>query len=96
MASVLHGILVGPVAPTVEDRSRIEAPTLIVAHRHDLIHPFDDAVRLAEVMPHATLEQASSPLELRLRPHRLSDRIAEFVDEVYRHDPPSTMPLAAG
>ncbi len=96
MASVLHGILVGPVAPTIEDRSRIEVPTLIVAHRRDPIHPFDDAVRLAEVMPHATLEQARSPLELRLRPDRLSDRIAEFVDAVYRNDPPSTIPLAAG
>ncbi len=94
VASVLHGILVGPVAPTVEDRSRIAVPTLILAHRWDLIHPFDDATRLAKVMPHATLEQARSPLELRLHPERLSDRIADFVDEVYRSDPPSTVPRA--
>jgi len=83
VASVLHGILVGPVAPTVEERSRVTVPTLVLAHRRDLIHPFDDAVRLADLLPNASLERAWSPLELRLRPARLSERIGSFVDSVY-------------
>jgi pimeloyl-ACP methyl ester carboxylesterase len=83
MAAVLHGILVGPVAPTQEERARIEAPTLVLAHRNDLIHPFDDAHNLVDHLPNATLVPARSPLELRLRPERLTAEIAEFLDDVW-------------
>lgn len=78
MAAILHGVLVGPVAPTQDERALIDAPTLVLAHRHDLIHPFSDATRLVEQMPHATLVGARSPIELRLRPDRLTDVIVEF------------------
>lgn len=79
LAAILHGVLVGPVAPTSEQRRAITAPTLVLAHSHDLIHPFDDAVNLAGQMPNAELVRARSPLELRLRPERLTDSIAEFL-----------------
>jgi pimeloyl-ACP methyl ester carboxylesterase len=82
MAAVLHGILVGPVAPTQEERSRIEAPTLVLAHRNDLIHPFDDAHRLVERMPNASLVPAHSPVELRLRPERLTAEVGTFLDDL--------------
>jgi pimeloyl-ACP methyl ester carboxylesterase len=85
MASILHGVLVGPVAPTQDERARIEVPTLLLAHRNDLIHPFSDAERLARQMPRATLVRARSPIELRLRPERLTDVIAEFNTDVW-HD----------
>ena len=81
MAAILHGVLVGPVAPTLDKRSRIAAPTLVLAHVNDLIHPFDDAVNLVSQLPNARLERARSPVELRLFPDRLTDCIAEFVDE---------------
>ena len=54
-SAVLHGVLVGPVAPTQEERRTIVVPTLVLAHRNDLIHPFDDAVGLVARMPNATL-----------------------------------------
>jgi pimeloyl-ACP methyl ester carboxylesterase len=76
MAAVLHGVLVGPVAPTVEARAAITAPTLVLGHRHDLIHPFDDAENLVAQLPHATLVPARSPFELRLRPHASPRRSA--------------------
>ncbi|MEZ5240033.1 MAG: alpha/beta hydrolase [Microthrixaceae bacterium] len=79
LAAILHGVLVGPVAPTSEQRRAITAPTLVLAHSRDLIHPFDDAVNLAGQMPNAELVRARSPLELRLRPERLTDSIAEFL-----------------
>lgn len=94
MAAILHGVLVGPVAPTQDERARIEAPTLVLAHRHDLIHPFSDAKRLAEHMPHATLVGARSPIELRLRPDRLTDVIVGFTDAAWR-DGRWPRPLAA-
>jgi len=86
MAAVLHGVLVGPVAPTSEQRRAIEAPTLVLAHRHDVIHPFDDAASLVKRMRNAVLVRARSPLELRLRPRRLTDEIVAFLSAL---EPPS-------
>ncbi|MGZ8762275.1 MAG: alpha/beta fold hydrolase [Acidimicrobiia bacterium] len=86
LASIMHGVLVGPVAPTQEERSRIAVPALILAHSNDLIHPFNDARNLARQLPDAELIRARSPLELRLRPQRLTDRIAEFLRDVW--EPP--------
>jgi pimeloyl-ACP methyl ester carboxylesterase len=78
-ASILHGILVGPVAPTIDERRRLAAPTLVVAHDRDLIHPFSDAENLAEQVPDGVLVRARGPLELRVRPARLTACIADFV-----------------
>ena len=76
-------MLVGPVVPTTEARAAIEVPALVLAHRHDLIHPFNDAVTLAEQLPDARLVRAHSPLELRLQPERLTRELGEFMDELW-------------
>ena len=76
IAAVLHGVLLGPVAPTYEKRVAITAPTLVLAHRADVLHPFSDARSLTGQVPWAELVQARSPLELRLRPRRLTSEIA--------------------
>jgi hypothetical protein len=86
MSAILHGVLVGPVAPTLEQRAMIEAPTLVLGHRFDLIHPFDDASNLIEQVPDGRLLKARSPLELRLRPDRLTEEVGAFVDEVFATD----------
>jgi len=78
-SAVLHGVLVGPVPPTQEQRRSIEVPTLVLAHRNDVIHPFDDAVGLVGRMPNGVLVRARSPLELRLRPKRLTAAIVAFL-----------------
>ena len=83
VASVLHGILVGPIAPTIDERRAIAAPALILAHANDLIHPFDDAVNLSNQRPHASLTRSHSQLELRLMPNRLTKEIAAFVDGIW-------------
>lgn len=83
MSAILHGVLVGPVAPTIEQRTHITAPTLVLAHRNDLIHPFDDATNLVEQMPAARLVRARSPWELRLRPDRLTEEIATYLDGIW-------------
>lgn len=79
MSAVLHGVLVGPIAPTQDQRREIGAPTLILAHRNDLIHPFDDAHALSELMSNALLLRARSAVELRLRPERLTGEIVAFL-----------------
>jgi pimeloyl-ACP methyl ester carboxylesterase len=82
IAAVLHGILVGPVAPEIEERHAIVAPTLIIGHENDLIHPFNDAENLTQQIPGARLVQARSMVELRLAPERITREIVRFLDEV--------------
>ena len=89
IAAVLHGILVGPVAPEIEERRAIVAPTLIIGHENDLIHPFSDAENLAQQIPDARLVQAKSMFELRLDPERLTGEIVRFLDEVCGMEPPA-------
>ena len=84
MAAVLHGVLLGPVVPTTEERAAIQSPTLILAHRCDLIHPFSDAANLAGQLPDAELVHARSPFELRLRPERLTAEIVAFLETVWK------------
>ncbi len=85
-AAVLHGLLVGPVAPTYEERRSIAAPTLVIGHKADFVHPFTDADHLARQLPHAELVEARSIVELRVRPQRLTRAIARFLDEVWAQD----------
>ncbi len=83
MAAILHGVLMGPIAPTYEERTSMHIPTLVVGHRLDLIHPFSDAAKLADQLPDGHLARAHSVIELRLRPRRLSTQIGDFLDEVW-------------
>jgi pimeloyl-ACP methyl ester carboxylesterase len=83
-AAVLHGMLVGPITPTYEERHSIDAPALVIGHKVDFIHPFTDADHIARQMPNAELVQAHTLLELRVFPARLTERIATFLDTVWR------------
>jgi pimeloyl-ACP methyl ester carboxylesterase len=86
MAAILHGVLVGPVTPTQEQREAIDCPVLVLGHENDLIHPFSDANALVRELPDGRLERAASPLELRLRPDRLTACVAEFLTELWSDD----------
>ncbi len=81
--AVLHGIIFGRTAPHRSERRTFEAPALVIGHPRDPVHPFSDAGMLADELPNARLIDANSILELRLRPARLTARIAEFVDETW-------------
>ena len=78
-AAVLHGMLVGPITPTYEQRHAITAPTLVIGHKIDFIHPFTDADHLTRQLPNARLLEAHSIVELRTRPARLTEEIAAFL-----------------
>ena len=82
-AAVLHGILAGPIAPTVDQRAAMDVPALVIGHQVDRIHPFHDAEQLARRLPQGRLVQANSVLELRVNPERLTDEIAGFLDEAW-------------
>jgi len=92
--AVLHGMLTGPVTPTYEERHAIAAPTLVIGHKIDFIHPFTDADHLARQLPQARLVEARSVVELRFAPERLTTHIAAFLDEVWARSPLRAVPTA--
>jgi pimeloyl-ACP methyl ester carboxylesterase len=83
LAAVLHGILLGPIAPTVEQRRRITAPALVIGHPRGLLHPFSDAENLARQLADARLVQASNVAELWVRPGRLTAELSAFLDHAW-------------
>jgi pimeloyl-ACP methyl ester carboxylesterase len=83
IAAVLHGVLLGPIAPTIGQRRSITAPALVLGHGIDLIHSFSDARNLARQLPDSRLIRTHSFAELWVRPARLTAAIGEFLDRVW-------------
>jgi pimeloyl-ACP methyl ester carboxylesterase len=83
-ASVLQGLFFGRVAPPSEERQAIDQETLVIGHYRDPVHPFSDSDMLVRELPNARLVQASSMLELRLTPERLTGEIVEFVERCFK------------
>ena len=82
-AAVLSGILYGRAAPGHHERCSMQTPALVIGHPRDPVHPFSDAGMLASELPNARLVNAHSILELRVRPARLTGKIATFVDQCW-------------
>jgi pimeloyl-ACP methyl ester carboxylesterase len=83
-AAVLQGLFFGRVAPHRSQRRRLETPALVIGHRRDPVHAFSDSGTLADELPHGRLIEASSILELRISPQRLTGEIGGFIDECWR------------
>lgn len=86
-AAMLHGVIFGRVAPSTRQRRGIQAPTLVVGHPIDPIHPFVDADMLAAELPHVRMERATSILEWRFRPERLTVAATDFALECWAPAP---------
>ena len=84
--AVLQGILFGRTAPERTVRQTLTPPALVIGHPRDPVHPFSDADMLAHELPNGRLIDANSLLELRMRPERLTSRIAEFIGECWREE----------
>ena len=50
-AAVLQGLFAGRTAPHRNERRTFTAPTLVIGHHRDPVHPFSDAGLLAEELP---------------------------------------------
>jgi pimeloyl-ACP methyl ester carboxylesterase len=81
--AVLQGLFFGRIAPPRTERSRLETRALVIGHPRDPIHPFSDADMLVREMRHSRMIEASSILELRINPERLTGEIAGFLDECW-------------
>lgn len=82
-SAMLRGVLLGPLAPTVEQRKTITAPALVLGHGVDLIHSYADAKRLTRQLPNARLIRTRTFAELWVCPSRLTTEIAGFIDHVW-------------
>jgi pimeloyl-ACP methyl ester carboxylesterase len=85
--ALLQGLFFGRIAPHRNERRTFKTPALVLGHRRDPVHPFSDAGMLAEELPDAHLIEADSLVELRLKPERLTDEIAAFLDKVWAAKP---------
>jgi pimeloyl-ACP methyl ester carboxylesterase len=83
-AAVLHGLFFGRTAPHKNLRRQLRAPALVIGHHRDPVHPFSDSGALVKELPRARLVEASSILELRLTPDRLTAEIGDFLDECWK------------
>ncbi len=77
--AILHGVLVGPIMPSVRRRQHILQPTLVIGHAGDPLHALADAKSLKRHLPNADIMIARSILELRTKPERLRPRILDFL-----------------
>lgn len=81
--AVLRGLLAEPaVAEDEVSLARITVPVLVVGHRNDPLHALADARDLADRLPNATLVEASSILEFRLRPAALAVHLRRFLADL--------------
>lgn len=87
-SAMLRGVLLGPLAPTVEQRKTITAPALVLGHGVDLIHSYADAKRLTRQLPNARLIRTRTFAELWVCPSRLTTEIAGFIDGVWAQGKP--------
>jgi pimeloyl-ACP methyl ester carboxylesterase len=83
-AAVLHGLFFGRTAPHKNLRRQLRPPALVIGHHRDPVHPFSDSGALVKELPNARLVEASSILELRLTPERLTAEIGDFLDECWK------------
>jgi pimeloyl-ACP methyl ester carboxylesterase len=83
-AAVLQGLFFGRTAPPRDERRRMTTPALVIGHQYDLIHPFSDAGMLVSELPNGRLLEASSLIELRVAPRRLTGEIASFIEQCWR------------
>ncbi|HEY7926285.1 MAG TPA: alpha/beta hydrolase [Candidatus Dormibacteraeota bacterium] len=81
--ALMQGLFFGRTAPHRDERHTFTAPALVIGHHRDPVHPFSDAGMLARELPNGRLVEASSILEMRLRPERLYGQIDSFLDDVW-------------
>lgn len=83
MAATVHGIFFGRVAPSSRLRKMIEVPAIVIGHRHDPIHPAADAEMLSDELPNARFVAATSIVEWRSRPARITGEVVDFLDRCW-------------
>ena len=79
IVAAIRGLFGGGQIPT-QRFGEITAPTLIVAHDGDPIHPLSSAHLLAQSLPNARLWVAPSPNYLQAHPEVTVEVVGQFLD----------------
>jgi pimeloyl-ACP methyl ester carboxylesterase len=82
-ASVLQGLFFGRAAPPRSERMLMKQKALVIGHPRDPVHPFSDSDQLVRELANARLLEASSIVELRISPERLTGEIVGFIEECF-------------
>ena len=77
--AILHGVLVGPIVPSMRRRRHVRQPVLVIGHAGDPMHDLADARAMKRYLPNAEVLVARSLLELRTKPERLRPGILDFL-----------------
>jgi len=81
--AILTGLLAEPPIPEdAASLARLAVPVLVIGHRNDPLHALADARDLASRLPNATLVEASSIAEYRMRPTTLAAHLRRFLAAV--------------
>ncbi|HVF74154.1 MAG TPA: alpha/beta hydrolase [Acidimicrobiales bacterium] len=81
--AILTGLLAeAPIAEDEASLRRLTMPALVIAHRNDPLHALADARDLVARLPDATLVEASSIVEYRIRPATLARHLRHFLATV--------------
>ena len=59
----------------------------MIGHPRDPVHPFSDSDMLVRELPNSRLIEATSILELRVSPERLTSELVRFVDDCWEPAP---------
>src|SRR3954467_1700700 len=92
----LQGLFFGRTAPPRWERSKIETKALVIGHSRDPVHPFSDSEMLTRELRHSRMIEASSILELRIKPERLTGEIGRFLAECWREPASASSPRRRG
>jgi pimeloyl-ACP methyl ester carboxylesterase len=85
-SAVMQGLFSGRIAPNSLQRRELKAPTLVIGHRRDPVHPLTDAGMIVDELPDARLVEAHSILERVVSPRRLTGEIGAFLDACWKTD----------
>lgn len=83
-AAVLRGLLDDVTIPEGRDLvGQITVPAVVIGHRFDQLHAFDDARDLARWLPNADMVEARNIVEFRVWAGRLAGHLRSFLASVY-------------
>lgn len=83
--AILHGLMVGPVVPTSEQRRQIQLPTIIIGHGRDRLHQYRDAQILAgEIADSQFVKSGFGGVEIRKERNRLWPEVQVFLARATR------------
>lgn len=83
--ALLHGLMVGPVVPSSEQRRQLQQPAIVIGHAKDRLHQYRDALALSRELPNAHFVKAGfGGVEIRSERNRLWPEVQGFLARIHQ------------